>query len=120
MVAMAFYRSRWSDSTRTLDIWGQGLARILSPLGFHLGVIVIGLMRRWTKQLVMVIVGVHNGSLLVVDLLGFLVAHQKQNGSDEKDGGTPAHAIGPAKVPVGSVGGYRVGVVQFRVKEGRI
>lgn len=86
--------------------------------------LVMRLRRRRTQQLmvlvVIVTVGVHNGALLVVDLLGLLVADQQQDGADEEDRRAPADAIRPSEVPVGAVGGDGVAVMKFRVEEGRI
>lgn len=42
-------------------------------------------------------------ALLVVDLLGFLVAHEQHRGAEEEDGGAPGHAVGPAELPHGPV-----------------
>lgn len=70
--------------------------------------------------LVIVAVRVDNSSLLVVDLLRLLVADEQEDGANEEDGTAPRNAVRPPKVPVWPVGGNCVGVMQFRVEEGRI
>lgn len=69
-------------------------------------------------QPVPIVIGVHNGPFLVVDLFRFLITNQQQNGADQEDGRSPAHAVRPAKVPVRPIGGHCIGVMQFRVEEG--
>lgn len=92
----------------------------LRPLGLAIVLVHVVIVLLLVLVVVVRMSGVHNGSLLVVDLLRLLITNQQQDGPHQEDGRAPADAVGPAKVPVRSIRRHRVRVMQFAVEEGRI